>query len=390
MPLCGSRHTYQTFIGRSTPLRDQTAEGGIVSARDARPGSARDRTTGKGRRQSSSSRADRERSANVRSSARRAPGGKGGRTTADAPVPGEGLVIGPVPVLARVAGLLLALAGVLGVAAVFPTYLTVDGTELTQATGLGGVLAGVLVPLTHVAVGAVLLRGAVPKFGLAYAGVAAALGLGQLLIEIYRGSTSTDRPGVEVLAGVKVLTSDIETGPGWVLGLAAIGLTVIAGIVAAVAWGRTVMDDGGSFDPARPGVAGTATLLGVLSVLSLSLPAADVPDEIVTDPVTGLQTVVTQEGPQALLERPGLALMGGLLLAGALVLCSVIAPSLRPRLAAVGGLLAITVTVLAAAITGLRDAASPDLQWTLPGAGLLLAGIGYGVLTVLAWRLRRQ
>ena len=188
---------------------------------------------------------------------------------------------------------------------------------------------------------------------------------------------------------MKVLTSDIEIGPGWVLGVVGIALTVVAGIVAAVAWGRTVMDDGGSFDPARPGVAGTATLLGVLSVLSLSLPAADVPDEIVTDPVTGLQTVVTQEGPQALLERPGLALLGGLLLAGALVLCSVIAPSLRPRLAAVGGLLAITVTVLAAGFTGLRDAASPDLEWTLPGAGLVLAGIGYAVLTVLAWRLRR-
>ena len=360
-----------------------------MSARDARTGPARDRTTAKGRRQTSSSRAERDRSANVRASARRAPGGKSGGKTTAVPVPAEGLVMGPVPVLARVAGLLLVLAGVAGVAALLPTYLTVDGTALAQATGVGGVLAGILVPIAHVAVGAVLLRGAVPKFGLAYAGVAAALALGQLLIEIYRGSTSTARPGVEVLAGVKVLTSDIEVGPGWILGLAAIGLTVLAGIVAAVAWGRTVMDDGGSFDPARPGVAGTATLLGVLSVLSLSLPAADVPDEIVTDPATGLQTVVTQEGPQALLERPGLALLGGLLLAGALVLCSVIAPSLRPRLAAVGGLLAIAVTVLAAGLTGLRDAASSDLEWTLPGAGLVLAGIGYAVLTVLAWRVRR-
>ena len=360
-----------------------------MSARDARTGPARDRTTGKGRRQTASPRAERERSANVRSAARRAPGGKGGARSSAVPVPGEGLVMGPVPVLARVAGLLLVLAGVAGVAAVLPTYLTVDGTALAQATGVGGVLAGLLVPVTHVAVGAVLLRGAVPKFGLAYAGVAAALGLGQLLIEIYRGSTSTARPGVEVLAGVKVLTSNIEIGPGWVLGVAGIALTVVAGIVAAVAWGRTVMDDGGSFDPARPGVAGAATLLGVLSVLSLSLPSADVPDQIVTDPVTGLQTVVTQEGPQALLERPGLALLGGLLLAGTLVLCSVIAPSLRPRLAVVGGLLAITVTVLAAGFTGLRDAASPDLEWTLPGAGLVLAGVGYAVLTVLAWRLRR-
>ena len=230
-----------------------------------------------------------------------------------------------------------------GAAGLLPTYLVADGTALAQATGFGGFLAGILVPIAHVAVGVVLLRGAVPKFGLAYAGVAAALSLGQLLIEIYRGSSSTSRPGVEVLAGARVLTSGIEIGPGWVLGVVALGLTVLAGILAAIAWGRTVMDDGGAIDPARAGLAGAAVLLGVLSVLSLTLPPADVPDRIVTDPATGLQTVVTQEGPQALFERPGLALLGGLLLAGALVLCSVIAPSLRPRLAAVGGLLAIAV-----------------------------------------------
>lgn len=360
-----------------------------MPARDARSGPARDRASAKGRRSSSSTRpgARPDRAGNVRSSARRSSGGTAG--TGRAAPSGEGLVLGPVPVLARVAGMLLVLAGLAGAAGLFPIYLIVGGTQLTQATGFGGVLAGLLVPLAHVAVGAVLLRGAVPKFGLAYAGVAAALAIGQLLIEIYRGSSSTARPGVEVLAGSRVLTSGIETGPGWVLGLVGLGLTVLAGIAAAVAWGRTVMDDRGAFDPARPGVAGAATLLGVLTVLSLSLPAADVPDRIVTDPVSGAEAVVTQEGPQALLERPGLALMGGLLLAGALVLCSVIAPSLRPRLAAVGGLLAIAVTVLAAGLTGLRDAASPDLEWTLPGAGLLLAGLGYVALTGLAWRLRR-
>jgi len=125
-------------------------------------------------------------------------------------------------------------------------------------------------------------------------------------------------------------------------------------------------------------------------VLCWVLPAADVPDRIVTDPTTGLQVVVEQEGPQGLLERPGLALLGGLLLAGAVVLCSVLAPSLRPRLAAVGALLAIAVVVLAAGLTGLRDAVvSDELEWTLPGVGLLLAGVGYVLLTVLAWRLRR-
>ena len=360
-----------------------------MSARDARTGPARDRASAKGRRSGAPSRtgnarSDRERAGNARPSARRA-----GSARSSATPPGDGLVIGPVPPLARATGALLVLAGLAGAAGLLPTYLVVGGEAISQATGIGGVLVGLLVPVAHVAVGGVLLRGAVPKFGLAYAGVAAALASGQLLIEIYRGSSSTARPGVEVLAGNLVLTSGIETGPGWVLAAVALALTVVAGVVGAVAWGRTVMEDGGALDSARSVLAGAAVLLGVTAVLSLSLPAADVPDRIVTDPATGLQTVVTQEGPQALLERPGFALLGGLLLAGAVVLCSVVAPSLRPRLAVVGGLLAIAVTVLAAGLTGLRDAASPDLEWTLPGAGLVLAGVGYVALTVTAWRLRR-
>jgi hypothetical protein len=179
-------------------------------------------------------------------------------------------------------------------------------------------------------------------------------------------------------------------GPGWVLGVVGLGLAVLAGLAAILTWGRTVMEDGGALDPARSGLAGAAVLLGIGAVLCLSLPAADVPDRVVTDPATRMQTVVTREGPQALLERPGLALLGGLLLAGAVVLCSVVAPSLRPRLAAVGGLLALAVAVLAAGLGGLRDAVfSDELDWTLPGAGLLVAALGYAALTALAWRLRR-
>jgi hypothetical protein len=306
------------------------------------------------------------------------------------PVQGEGLVVGAPPVAVRVVGALLVLAALVGAAAVFPTYLVVGGEELTSADGLGGVLVALLVPAVHLAVGVVLLRGAVPKFGLAYAGVAGALGLGLLMIEIYRGRSSTSRPGVEILAGERVLTSGVEAGPGWVLAVIALGLTVLAGVVAILAWGRTVMEDRGALDPVRSALAGAAALLGVTTVLCLTLPPVDVPDQLVTDPTTGLETVVTQEGPQALLERPGLALLGGLLLAGAVVLCSVIAPSLRPRLAAVGGLLAVAVVVLAAALTGLRDAAASDeLEWTVPGAGLLVTGLGYALLTALAWRLRR-
>jgi hypothetical protein len=151
------------------------------------------------------------------------------------------------------------------------------------------------------------------------------------------------------------------------------------------------MDDRGSLDPARSGLAGAAVLLGVSAVLSMALPAADVPAQLVTDPSTGMQTVVTREGPQALLERPGLALLGGLLLAGGVLLCSVVAPSLRPRLATVGGLLAISAVVLVDGLTGLRDAVvSPDLDWTLPGVVLVLTGLGYAGLTAVAWRVRRN
>jgi hypothetical protein len=299
-------------------------------------------------------------------------------------------VVGTVPSLARAAGVLLVLAGVVGAVAPFPTYLVVGGHPIALAGGVGSALVSLLVPAANLALGVVLARGLVPKLGLAYAGVSGALAVGALLIELYRGSASTARPALEVIAGRQVLTSTVEVRAGWVLGVAALVLAVLAGAAALLAWGRTVMDDGGTLDPVRSALAGAAVLLGVGTVLCLALPAADLPRRVVTDPSTGMQTVVTQEGPQALLERPGLALLGGLLLAGGIVLCSVVAPSLRPRLATVGGLLAIAVTVLAAALDGLRDAlGSSGLEWTVPGAGLLLAGLGYGALTVLAWRVRR-
>ncbi|HEY0507718.1 MAG TPA: hypothetical protein VGD12_06590 [Blastococcus sp.] len=357
-----------------------------MSARDSRSAATGDNDTRGRAVQSGARRGDVRRGSPHQNAHRRA-------TTAGAAsgMHDDGLIIGTVPAGVRMTGVLLVLAALAGVAALFPTYLVVGGQELTSATGPGGALALLPVPVAHLAVGVVLIRAAVPKFGLAYAGLAGGLAIGQLLIEIYRGSSSTTRPGIEVLAGERVLTSSVEVAPGWVLGVVALGLTVLAGSCAVWSWPRTVMEDGGALDAVRSSLAGAAVLLGVGTVLCLALPAADVPDRLVVDPATGLEMVVTQEGAQALLERPGMALLGGLLLAGSVVLCSVIAPSLRPRLGMVGGLLAITVTVLAAALTGVRDAASsPDLEWTLPGAGLLMAGLGFAVLTACAWRLRRR
>jgi iron complex transport system permease protein len=315
------------------------------------------------------------------------PDGSGPSTPAST----ELLVVGPVPLPARIAGVLLVLAGLMAAVAVFPTYLVVGGTAVSPVTGPVDALVALVGPAVTVGVGAGLLLGRVPRLGLAYAAVSGALAVGRLLIELYQGHGSTARPAVEVLAGERVITSSVQTGAGWVLGVVALSLTVLAGIVALAAWGRTVMEDGGSLDPLRPALAGAAVVCGVFAVLCLALPAADVPDRVVTDPTTGLETVVTAEGPQALLERPGLALLGGLLLAGTLLLCAVVAPSLRPRLGAVGGLLGVTVFLVTAGLTGLRDAAhSPDVEWTIPGMGLLLLGLAAGALTLLAWRWRAR
>ncbi len=299
------------------------------------------------------------------------------------------LVVGTTPVIARVAGGLLVLAGLLGVASLFPTYLVVDGRETSLAAGPAGVVAALVVPLSSLAVGALLAAGRLPKFGLAHAGVGGALALGSLFIEVYNGSESLERAGREVVAGEWLLTVSVQRGAGWWLGVLALACLVLAGACGVAAWGRTVMDDDGALDPARPGLAGLAALLGAGTVLCLAAPAVGLPELLVTNQRTLEEIVVEQQGPEALYGRPGWALLGGLLLAGAILLCSVLSPSLRPRLATVGGLLAITATVLAAGLAGVRDATAPELEWTLPGMGLLLLGFGYAGLTVLAWLLRR-
>jgi len=345
------------------PARDRPSAAGRTAGTARRPAAPADRKTG------------------------RQPGP--GRSAPPSPARADALVVGPVPVVARAAGALLVLAGVLGAVAAFPTYLVVGGEQVSLVTGPWEALVALVAPVAAVVVGAGLTLGRVPRLGLAFASVTGTLAVGQLLIELYQGHGSTTRPAIEVLAGERVLTSSVDTGAGWVLGVASLAVTVLAGLVALMAWGRTLMEDGGSLDPLRPALAALAALVGVGAVLCLALPAADVPDRVVVDPTTGLETVVTVEGPQALLERPGLALLGGLLLAGALLLCSVIAPSLRPRLGAVGGLLAVTVALLAMGLAGARDAGrSADVDWTVPGIGLLVLAVVSSGVTVLAWRWR--
>src|SRR5206468_8184683 len=116
--------------------------------------------------------------------------GRGG--TADRPAPVvDRVVVGPVPTVARVAGALLALAGLVGAVAPFLPYLVVGGRSLTEVSGPGTALVALLVPVVALVIGAVLAAGRLPKLGMAYASVAAALSAGPLLIELYEGTRST-------------------------------------------------------------------------------------------------------------------------------------------------------------------------------------------------------
>ena len=84
----------------------------------ARDGSTRDRST-------------RATGGTTRPAARRA-GPR--RPSGPAPVtPVDGLVVGDPPLIARLTGVLLVLAGVAGVLGLFPTYLVVGGTAVSQS-----------------------------------------------------------------------------------------------------------------------------------------------------------------------------------------------------------------------------------------------------------------
>ena len=118
------------------------------------------------------------------------------RATRRAHAAGDGLVVGTMPLVARVDRGAAHPGRRRGRRGLLPD-LPRGGRPGTRprVTGFGGALVALLVPAAHLrGRRRSCVRGRVPKFGLAYAGVAGALAVGQLLIEIYRGSSSTTRP----------------------------------------------------------------------------------------------------------------------------------------------------------------------------------------------------
>ena len=296
-----------------------------------------------------------------------------------------------MPPLARAAGVLLVLAGLVGAVAVFPTYLVVGGT----AVGTGD-------RARRRALVALLARSPSWRWASACCGpgarssgwptpaVAGALAVGQLLIELYRGTARPTRPAVEVIAGERVVTSRRHRRRAGCSGSSRSALAVLAGAVAMVAWGRTVMEDGGALDPVRPVLAGGAVRArGRRPCCAWPSPRPTSRTRWSPTRPRGWRRS-SPRGAAGAAERPGLALLGGLLLAGP---CCCARSSRRrcgpgsPPSAACSG---SPVFLLSTALTGLRDAVhGPDLDWTLPGVGLLVLGVGAAALTVLAWRWRK-
>jgi iron complex transport system permease protein len=313
------------------------------------------------------------------------PAGKGGtasaaraggkQATAGKPVqapPGPGLVVGPVPVLARVAGGTASAGAVLLLAAqAFPQARS-GGRDL----GGAGNLLGFLPPLPLVAVAAaaaaLLLRGSLPRLGLAALLSAGTLAAGPCLRTLALLDSGA-RATVDLPLGIAT-SARYQVAAGLVLLAVAYGLLVLAAVLAAVAWPRTVMEDDGEFDARRPRIAAWGLIVGGLAAIVLGMaPYAS----------------ATALAPPAVPERSGLDLLGGLVLALGALTWAVVAATLRPRLAVAGAYAGVAAVLLAEGLaTALLVARSPALEPTAGGVGTLLAGLAVLALAVLSSPVR--
>jgi hypothetical protein len=300
------------------------------------------------------------------------PAGKSGKKAVPAP-PGPGLVIGTVPPLARVAGGVALLAAVLLlVAPAFP-LAKAGGAELG---GPGNAWAFVP-PLPLVAVlaaaGVLAVLARLPRLGLAVLFPTGTVAAGLLLqqVDLLRtGSHST----LDLPLGIDT-SSRYEVGAGLVVSVLGYALLVAAALLAATAWPRTIMEDGGDLDPRRPRLAAWGLAVGVLTAL-----------------VLGMAPYSSPIGPGAptLPERHGLDLLGAGVVALGAAAWAVLAATLRPRLAVVGAYAGLTATLLTIGLAnGLLVVRSELLGSSAGGVGILIAALATAVLTLVAARVGR-
>ena len=293
------------------------------------------------------------------------PGKKGGRP-AIPPPPGPGLVVGPVPALARAAGAAaLGAAVLLLVAPAFPLARS-GGQDLGGAGNLFGFVP--VLPLVAVvaAAGVLAVRGRLPRLALAALFPAGTLAAGLLLRTLALTDTGS-RTTLDLPLGIGT-SARYEVAAGLLVLAAGYALLVVAAVLAAAAWPRTVMEDDGGLDPLRPRLAAWGLAVGVLAALVLGM--APYASSIAP-------------GTPTLPERSGLDLLGALVVALGAMIWAVISATLRPRLAVVGAYAGLAAVLLSEGLAAwLLVARSPVIGPSAGGVGTLLAGLA---MAVLAW-----
>jgi iron complex transport system permease protein len=295
---------------------------------------------------------------------------KGGRAV---PPPGPGLVVGTVPALARVAGVVAVVAAVvLLVAPAFPLARS-GGADLGGPGNAFAFLPPLPLVLAVAAAGVLAARGRLPRLGLALlfpAGTVAAGLLLQTASLLRTGSHST----VDLPLGIGT-SARYEVGPGLVLSAVGYGVLVVAALLAAAAWPRTIMEDTGDLDPRRPRLAAWGLAAGVLTAL-----------------VLGMAPYSSSIAPGAptLPERHGLDLLGAAVVALGAAAWAVLAATLRPRLAVVGAYAGLAATLLTIGLAvWLLVARSPAIGASAGGVGVLLAALATAVLGLVTARVGR-
>jgi len=295
------------------------------------------------------------------------------------PAGAPALVVGTIPPLTRVAGGLgLAAAVLLVVQPAFP-LVRAGGRGLGGAHNLWDYVVPLPAALLVGAAGVLCLLGRLPRLGLGGLVAAGGYGLGQLfrtaaLLDT-GGHTSIDLPLPEGL----VRSFRYRPGAGLVLQVTALAALAVVLLLALLAWRRTVMDDDGSFDPLRPTFAALGLAGGLTGFAAVALPPAN--------PVPGGLTIVVP----SLFERSGLDLLGGWLLAVAVVTVAVGAATVRPRLAVVGmfaGLAAMFGTAALGDLLLVVRSTALDLD---TGTGFqVAAAVVFAALSAGAWRITRR
>ena len=307
--------------------------------------------------------------------------------TAGKPVePAPAHIVGPVPALARVGAVTAILASVLLVIARFLPYADVGGIRISPPHAPLDIVAALLWAGVIAAAGCYVVLGRLPRLWLAVLAVSGALAIGLGIGELYQLQGAGAHRGVEVFFGRRAVTSSIDALAGVWVHLSAYLLLVGTLVLTLLAWPRTTMDDNGDFDGRRPLVMGLAALAGLAGVLAVSARPQDTPDQVLQD-ISGFRVSVEIAGEVSLLDRLGLDLLSGLLIAFAVFAVALLAATLRPRLATVGALIGLAAYFLSSALLLLLESGRyADLVIAPGGVLYLLSGLAFAALAAYCVR----